>query len=138
MWRYRFRARSVRGRKRRSGWARLLRPKADGGGAIFYSVVSRDSLDAEYAAHRQRFLAEQGYGYVIKDADDLLGPRSSRSSRSDARPERVCVGRSRARRAAYETRRDRAIDVRPDGFRHRQQHHRILQCLQSVAVREAG
>ena len=42
--------------------------------AIFYSVVSRDSLDAEYAAHRQRFLAEQGYGYVIKDADDLLGP----------------------------------------------------------------
>ena len=53
---------------------RLLRPKADGGGAMFYSVVSRDSLDAEYAAHRQRFLAEQGYGYVIKDADDLLGP----------------------------------------------------------------
>src|SRR5574337_280437 len=53
---------------------RLLRPKADGGGAIFYSVVARDSLDAEYAAHRQRFLAEQGYGYVIRDADDLLGP----------------------------------------------------------------
>ena len=53
---------------------RLLRPKADGGGAIFYSVVARDSQDAEYAAHRQRFLAEQGYGYVIRDADDLLGP----------------------------------------------------------------
>jgi DNA excision repair protein ERCC-3 len=53
---------------------RLLRPKADGGGAVFCSVVSRDSLDAEYAAHRQRFLAEQGYGYVIRDADDLLGP----------------------------------------------------------------
>lgn len=53
---------------------RLLRPKADGGGAFFYSVVARDSLDAEYAAHRQRFLAEQGYGYVIRDADDLLGP----------------------------------------------------------------
>ena len=56
---------------------RLLRPKADGGGAIFYSVVARDSQDAEYAAHRQRFLAEQGYGYVIRDADDLLGPRFS-------------------------------------------------------------
>jgi DNA excision repair protein ERCC-3 len=53
---------------------RLLRPKAAGGGAVFYSVVARDSQDAEYAAHRQRFLAEQGYGYVIKDADDLLGP----------------------------------------------------------------
>ena len=48
--------------------------RLDGGGAVFYSVVSRDSLDAEYAAHRQRFLAEQGYGYIIKDADDLLGP----------------------------------------------------------------
>jgi DNA excision repair protein ERCC-3 len=53
---------------------RILRPKADGGSAIFYSVVARDSLDTEYAAHRQRFLAEQGYGYVIRDADDLLGP----------------------------------------------------------------
>src|SRR5271165_6499385 len=53
---------------------RLLRPKASGGGAYFYSVVARDTLDAEYAAHRQRFLAEQGYGYVIRDADDLLGP----------------------------------------------------------------
>ena len=53
---------------------RLLRPKHDGGGAVFYSVVSRDTLDADYAAHRQRFLAEQGYGYIITDADDLLGP----------------------------------------------------------------
>ncbi|MGW0037774.1 DNA repair helicase XPB [Gordonia sp. NPDC003376] len=53
---------------------RLLRPKADGGQAHFYSVVSRDTLDADYAAHRQRFLAEQGYAYRITDADDLLGP----------------------------------------------------------------
>ncbi|GAA4664817.1 DEAD/DEAH box helicase [Gordonia humi] len=51
---------------------RLLRPKADGGQAHFYSVVSRDSLDADYAAHRQRFLAEQGYAYRIVDAADLL------------------------------------------------------------------
>ncbi len=54
---------------------RLLRPKHDGGQAHFYSVVSRDTLDAEYAAHRQRFLAEQGYAYRITDADDLLGPQ---------------------------------------------------------------
>ncbi|SMD26783.1 DNA excision repair protein ERCC-3 [Kibdelosporangium aridum] len=53
---------------------RLLRPKADGRQAHFYSVVSRDTLDTEYAAHRQRFLAEQGYAYTIVDADDLLGP----------------------------------------------------------------
>ena len=52
----------------------VLRPKADGGGAVFYSVVSRDTLDTEYAAHRQRFLAEQGYAYRIVDADELLGP----------------------------------------------------------------
>ncbi len=53
---------------------RLLRPKHDGGQAHFYSVVARDTLDAEYAQHRQRFLAEQGYAYRITDADDLLGP----------------------------------------------------------------
>jgi DNA excision repair protein ERCC-3 len=53
---------------------RLLRPKGDGRQAWFYSVVSRDTIDTEYAAHRQRFLAEQGYAYRIVDADDLLGP----------------------------------------------------------------
>lgn len=53
---------------------RLLRPKGDGRQAHFYSVVARDSVDADYAAHRQRFLAEQGYAYRIVDADDLLGP----------------------------------------------------------------
>lgn len=52
---------------------RLLRPKQDGGQAHFYSVIARDTLDADYAAHRQRFLAEQGYAYRIVDADDLLG-----------------------------------------------------------------
>jgi DNA excision repair protein ERCC-3 len=51
---------------------RLLRPKGDGRQAHFYSVVARDTLDAEYAAHRQRFLAEQGYAYTIRDADAYL------------------------------------------------------------------
>jgi len=54
---------------------RVLRPKADGGPAHFYTVVARDTVDTEYAAHRQRFLAEQGYAYRIVDADDVLGPR---------------------------------------------------------------
>jgi len=53
---------------------RVLRPKHDGRQAHFYTVVARDTLDADYAAHRQRFLAEQGYAYTIVDADDLLGP----------------------------------------------------------------
>jgi DNA excision repair protein ERCC-3 len=51
---------------------RLLRPKGDGRQAHFYSVVARDTLDTDYAAHRQRFLAEQGYAYRIVDADDVL------------------------------------------------------------------
>ena len=53
---------------------RILRPKPDGGGAFFYTVVTRDTLDADYAAHRMRFLAEQGYGYGIMDAADLPDP----------------------------------------------------------------
>ncbi|WP_018656085.1 DNA repair helicase XPB [Actinomadura flavalba] len=51
---------------------RLLRPKASGAGARFYAVVARDTLDQDYAAHRQRFLAEQGYAYRIADADAVL------------------------------------------------------------------
>lgn len=51
---------------------RLLRPKGDGRTARFYTVVSRDTLDQDFAAHRQRFLAEQGYAYRILDGDDVL------------------------------------------------------------------
>jgi DNA excision repair protein ERCC-3 len=51
---------------------RVLRPKSDGRQAHFYTVVARDTIDTEYAAHRQRFLAEQGYAYTIVDADDVL------------------------------------------------------------------
>ncbi len=50
---------------------RLLRPKADGKTARFYTIVSRDTVDADFAQNRQRFLAEQGYAYRIVDADDL-------------------------------------------------------------------
>ena len=56
---------------------RVLRPKADGRTAHFYAVVSRDTVDADFAAHRQRFLAEQGYAYRIIDADDLLAGDAS-------------------------------------------------------------
>ncbi|NUL48463.1 DEAD/DEAH box helicase [Cellulosimicrobium funkei] len=55
---------------------RLLRPKEDGKSAHFYTVVSRDTLDQEYAQRRQRFLAEQGYAYTIMDAGDLASPSS--------------------------------------------------------------
>lgn len=54
---------------------RLLRPKGDGRTAHFYTVVARDTVDQEFAAHRQRFLAEQGYAYTIVDAEDLDATR---------------------------------------------------------------
>ncbi|NHC25522.1 DEAD/DEAH box helicase [Nocardioides sp. IC4_145] len=50
---------------------RLLRPKSEGKTAHFYTIVSRDTVDADFAANRQRFLAEQGYAYRILDAEDL-------------------------------------------------------------------
>ena len=50
---------------------RVLRPKGDGRAAHFYSVVTRDTVDADFAQHRQRFLAEQGYAYRIIDAEDI-------------------------------------------------------------------
>ncbi|OYO24495.1 helicase [Enemella dayhoffiae] len=50
---------------------RLLRPKSDGVTARFYAVVARDTVDADFAQHRQRFLAEQGYAYRIIDAEEL-------------------------------------------------------------------
>lgn len=49
---------------------RLLRPK-DGLVARFYAVVARDTVDADFAQHRQRFLAEQGYSYRIVDAEEI-------------------------------------------------------------------
>ncbi|MEI9907947.1 MAG: hypothetical protein WDO06_08775 [Actinomycetota bacterium] len=50
---------------------RILRPKSDGRTARFYSVVSRDTIDQDFAQNRQRFLAELGYSYRIIDADDV-------------------------------------------------------------------
>ena len=51
---------------------RILRPKSDGRGARFYTLVARDTIDQDFAQNRQRFLTEQGYAYQIIDADDIL------------------------------------------------------------------
>ena len=51
---------------------RVLRPKADGRSARFYSLVARDTVDQDFAQNRQRFLAEQGYAYQIIDAQEVL------------------------------------------------------------------
>ncbi len=44
---------------------RILRPKADGRQAYFYTIVTKETVDQEYSANRQRFLTEQGYRYLI-------------------------------------------------------------------------
>ena len=50
---------------------RVMRPKSDGRSAHFYTLISRDTVEQDFAQNRQRFLAEQGYGYQIIDADDI-------------------------------------------------------------------
>jgi DNA excision repair protein ERCC-3 len=50
---------------------RILRPKANGGIARFYSLVSRETCDQDYSVKRQLFLTEQGYRYEIVNSEDL-------------------------------------------------------------------
>ena len=58
---------------------RILRPKQDGGLAYFYSIVTRDTRDQEFSANRQLFLTEQGYRYVIEDAEEMLASSTVRA-----------------------------------------------------------
>ncbi|NRA74832.1 MAG: helicase, partial [Planctomycetes bacterium] len=51
---------------------RVLRPKADGREATFYSLVTRDTRDQDFAQRRQRFLMEQGYQYEIEEQEEVL------------------------------------------------------------------
>ena len=62
---------------------RVLRPKADGGPAHFYTVVSADTREQDFAQKRQLFLTEQGYSYAIAEADELLSQaRQAREERA--------------------------------------------------------
>ncbi len=49
---------------------RILRPKSDGRAAHFFTLVSRDTREEEFAHHRKLFLTEQGYTYQIVIADE--------------------------------------------------------------------
>ncbi|MBK7761327.1 MAG: DEAD/DEAH box helicase [Deltaproteobacteria bacterium] len=46
---------------------RILRPSAKSDGAFFYTVVTRDTKEQEFAMKRQLFLTEQGYRYFIQE-----------------------------------------------------------------------
>ncbi|CAM3179438.1 DNA helicase [Deinococcus saxicola] len=50
---------------------RLLRPKTDGRAAHFYTLVTRETTEENFAHHRQLFLAEQGYAYSILDEHEV-------------------------------------------------------------------
>lgn len=50
---------------------RILRPKQGDSRAYFYSLVSKDTKEQEFAMHRQLFLTEQGYAYKIMIEEDL-------------------------------------------------------------------
>jgi DNA excision repair protein ERCC-3 len=51
---------------------RILRPKSGGEVAHFYTLVSRDTREQDFAHHRQLFLTEQGYSYAIVDGSELV------------------------------------------------------------------
>ncbi len=51
---------------------RILRPKVGGESAHFYTLVTRDTRELDFAHHRQMFLTEQGYSYIIKDAGEVF------------------------------------------------------------------
>ena len=52
---------------------RVLRPKSDGRRALFYTVVSDETVEQDFGQHRQLFLTEQGYAYEILGAREVLG-----------------------------------------------------------------
>jgi DNA excision repair protein ERCC-3 len=60
---------------------RILRPKAGGGEAVFYSVVTAGSRDQEFAEKRQLFLTEQGYSYQILEAQQMTSDMTTGGAR---------------------------------------------------------
>lgn len=57
---------------------RILRPKSSGeGDAHFYTLVTRDTRELDFAHHRQMFLTEQGYTYEIRDEREIVPPQSA-------------------------------------------------------------
>ncbi len=49
---------------------RILRPKPGNRQAHFYTLVSRDTVEQDFALKRQLFLCEQGYRYEISDEEE--------------------------------------------------------------------
>ncbi len=56
---------------------RILRPKKTGEQAMFYSIVTRESKELDFAMNRQLFLTEQGYSYEIQYRDPISSSPTS-------------------------------------------------------------
>jgi DNA excision repair protein ERCC-3 len=55
---------------------RILRPKEGENAAYFYALVTVETTEEDFSAHRQLFLIEQGYPYTILEADDVIEEES--------------------------------------------------------------
>lgn len=69
---------------------RILRPKEDEAPARFYTLVTRDTREMDFAHHRQLFLTEQGYSYDILDESDIIARVGDPSSSRGAHARSTC------------------------------------------------
>ena len=120
--RSRSRAPSARARRRRSGSGGILRPKADGEPAHFYTLVTRDTREQDFAANRQLFLTEQGYSYTIEDAEQLFPPdviqRATKPSMNGRANGRGNGSNGRASASSPRVKRPRSPNGSPNGAPH--------------------
>jgi DNA excision repair protein ERCC-3 len=65
---------------------RILRPKDGERPASFYTLVTRDTREMDFAHHRQLFLTEQGYSYEILDESDLLARAGEPVAKENGNP----------------------------------------------------
>jgi DNA excision repair protein ERCC-3 len=70
---------------------RILRPKNGAEPAHFYTLVSRDTREMDFAHHRQLFLTEQGYSYEILDESDLSTDGDGANGATARRPATVAA-----------------------------------------------
>lgn len=59
---------------------RILRPKRGENQAHFYTLVSQDTVEQDFALKRQLFLCEQGYEYEIHDIEQMRQKRLAKQS----------------------------------------------------------
>ena len=59
---------------------RILRPKPGSNDAYFYTIVTQNSLEQDFALNRQMFLTEQGYEYKIEKYKEPTNPKKPKKT----------------------------------------------------------